>query len=281
MNFEYEKKFSLESIKKSDVITHPFNHVFIENILSPDLYSKLVDKCKNFKKPNIVQNRNQDSNKFMNTRYNFASSRDDDEVITIFKQIFEDKDIKQELFSKFFVNPSKFIKNMKIHEKEFEVVFTSKDKFQNIHVDIPSKFLSLVFYLPEVSTPFELSEQNIQNNSTILYDKLINPVYSAKYKSNSVCIFAPHFYSYHGFDTTIERTAIVLFYIDEKLLNEHDSKIGEVDRRRLKRKETDFKTFKNNIFQKLKEYPLIEYKNKQLDEIMTECKINAPNGRDL
>ena len=71
----------------------------------------------------------------------------------------------------------------------------------------------------------------------------------------------------------------MLFYIDEKLLNEHDSKIAEVDRQ--KRKEIDFKTFKNNILLKLKEFPLIEYKDKNLEEIMSDCKINAPNGRVL
>ena len=277
MNFEEQKKYTLESIKKSDILKEPFHHLFIENILSPELYSKIIDKCKYFKNPDIIQNRNQDSSKFMNRRYNFANLNDD--VIVLFKQIFEDEDVKQALFSKFFVNTSKFLKNMKVHTKEFEVVFTEKDRFQNIHVDIPPKFLSLVFYLPEVSTPFELSDTEIANNSTVLYDKSMNPVHSAKYKPNSVCVFAPHFYSYHGFATTIERTAIVLFYIDEKFLVEHDSKIAEVDRR--KRKETDFKTFKNNILYKLKEFPLIEFKDQNLEEIMKECKINAPNGRVL
>jgi len=275
MNFDEQKRYSLESIKKSDIIKEPFFHVFIENILSPELYSNIIEKCKTFKNPNVVQNRNQDSNIFMNRRYNFTDSND--EIILLFKQIFEDADIKQALFSKFFVNSSTFLKNIKLHDKEFEVVFTEKNRFQNIHVDIPSKFLSLVFYLPEVSTPFELSESEIANNSTVLYDKSMNPVHSAKYKSNSVCVFAPHFYSYHGFATTIERTAIVLFYIDEKLLNEHDSKIAEVDRQ--KRKEIDFKTFKNNILLKLKEFHLIEYKDKNLEEIMSDCKINSPNGR--
>jgi len=277
MNFDEQKRYSLESIKKSDIIKEPFFNVFIENILSPELYSHIIEKCKTFKNPNVVQNRNQDSNIFMNRRYNFTDSND--EIILLFKQIFEDADIKQALFSKFFVNSSTFLKNIKLHDKEFEVVFTEKNRFQNIHVDIPSKFLSLVFYLPEVSTPFELSESEIANNSTVLYDKSMNPVHSAKYKSNSVCVFAPHFYSYHGFATTIERTAIVLFYIDEKLLNEHDSKIAEVDRQ--KRKEIDFKTFKNNILLKLKEFPLIEYKDENLEEIMSDCKINAPNGRVL
>lgn len=275
MNFEEQKKYTLNSITKSDIFKEPFFHLFVENILSPELYLNLIEKCNIFKNSEFVQNRNQDSNAFMNKRCNFTDSNDD--VILLFKQIFEDCEIKYALFSKFYTDPSKFLKNMKIHNKEFEVVFTEKNRFQNIHVDVPSKFLSLVFYLPEVSTPFELSDSEIANNSTILYDKTMNPVYSAKYKTNSVCVFAPHFYSYHGFKTTIERTAIVLFYVDEKLLDEHDLKIAEANRR--KRRDLDFKTFKNNILEKLKVYPLIEYKDKCIEEIMKDCKINSQNGR--
>jgi hypothetical protein len=276
MNFETEKEITLNAIKNSFVISEPFNHVFIENILSTELYRKLLETCKHYKSPNMIQIRNQDSNKFFNRRYNFTNSVDD--TVLIFKKIFSDKDIKMELLSKFFVNPVSFIDNIKIHEKEFEVVFTEKDKFQNIHVDIPSKFLSLVFYLPEIASE-SLTDDDMEKNSTVLYDETMKPYYSAKYKSNSVCVFAPHFYSYHGFSTTIERTAIVLFYIDEKLLDEHDEKIAEAHRR--KRKENDFETFKNNIFEKLNKFELIEYKNKNLEEIMKRCKINAPNGRVL
>ena len=46
MNFEEQKKYTLESIKKSDILKEPFHHLFIENILSPELYSKIIDKCK-------------------------------------------------------------------------------------------------------------------------------------------------------------------------------------------------------------------------------------------
>lgn len=274
MDFETEKEITLNAIKNSLVLSEPFNHVFIENILSPELYFMLIERCKNFKNPEMIQVRNQDSNKFLNNRYNFTNSKDD--IILMLKQIFSDNEIKMELLSKFFINPVSFIDNIKIHEKEFEVVFTEKDKFQNIHVDIPSKFVSLVFYLPEIASE-SLTDDDMEKNSTVLYDETMKPYYSAKYKSNSVCAFAPHFYSYHGFSTTIERTAIVLFYIDEKLLNEHDEKIAEVNRR--KRKEKDFETFKNNIFEKLNKFELIEYKNKNLEEIMKRCKINAPNGR--
>ena len=140
MDFETEKEITLNAIKNSLVLSEPFNHVFIENILSPELYFMLIERCKNFKNPDMIQVRNQDSNKFLNNRYNFTNSKDD--IILMFKKIFSDKDIKMELLSKFFINPVSFIDNIKIHEKEFEVVFTEKDKFQNIHVDIPSKFVS-------------------------------------------------------------------------------------------------------------------------------------------
>ena len=33
MNFEEQKKYTLESIQKSDILKEPFHHLFIENIL--------------------------------------------------------------------------------------------------------------------------------------------------------------------------------------------------------------------------------------------------------
>ena len=87
MNFEEQKRYSLESIKKSDILKEPFFHVFIENILSPELYSHIIEKCKTFKNPNVIQNRNQDSNIFMNRRYNFTDSND--EIILLFKKFLK------------------------------------------------------------------------------------------------------------------------------------------------------------------------------------------------
>lgn len=75
MDFETEKEITLNAIKNSLVLSEPFNYVFIENILSPELYFMLIERCKNFKNPEMIQVRNQDSNKFLNNRYNFTNSK--------------------------------------------------------------------------------------------------------------------------------------------------------------------------------------------------------------
>jgi len=134
--------------------------------------------------------------------------------------------------------------------------------------------VSFVFYIPESD---ELKDDDTLKNSTVLYDKNLNPCYKAKYIPNSVCIFAPHFYSYHGFDTTIERTALVMFYINEKLFDEYAENVAKIHRKLgFDRK---FLSFKTNICDKLTKFPLLEYRDKSITDEMRNCKINGENGR--
>lgn len=75
-------------------------------------------------------------------------------------------------------------------------------------------------------------------------------------------------------------TEVVEMLINAKAkVNIQNNKLETAHRR--KRKEKDFETFKNNIFEKLNKFELTEYKNENLKEIMKRCKINAPNGRVL
>lgn len=259
------KEYTLNKINEAKVGEEPFYHMYIEDILHEDLYKALKEKSDYYNNSRYLTTRLQDNKSFVNNRYSIAYSKDS--VLKTFYNLFSDKDIKLALLSKFFVNPDKFINSISVFKEELEFVYTKGAKFQNIHVDIPSKYISTVFYFPDTI----LSEQEQLDNGTILYNKDIQPIQKSKYKPNSVCIFAQHFYSYHGFNTTIDRNSLVLFYVN------NDTIIRDLQPTTTSLKErTDFK---NSIFDKLREYPLIEYKNKNLRNEYDMCKINSNKGR--
>ena len=257
IDLEREKRHIINTIQTNKVNETPFYHLFVENIFSDDFYSILESRCKTYKlQEEHLKERNQDSQEFTNTSMPIMSIYEKDEIFQGIKTIFESKDVKNELLSKFFVNPSSFVNNISIHENEFEVVFTSANKKQDIHTDIPSKYLSFVFYIPLNS--FNLTEEDVYKNATILYDTNLNPCYRAKYVKNSVCIFAPHYYSYHGFDTTIERCALVMFYINAHENKNHEKQEGHLNRGK------HIHDFKKNILEKLQKKKLIEYETKDI-----------------
>jgi hypothetical protein len=258
----------LKSIDNSKIIEFPFYHLYIENIFSDEFYEQLKEKCNN---PEKIDTRGQDNKNFTNSRFSIFNSQDP--ILKKVKDIFENEKVKLSLSSKFFEYPEYVVKNISLHKDEFEFVYTEENKFQNIHTDIPSKFLSLVFYFPDES--INLSEQDELDNGTILYDNNLNPIKSAKYKKNSVCVFAPSLHSYHGFNTTIKRTALVMFYINNDLHVKYEKNVNSV----LQTKQNRIKMFKFNIFNKLQSFPLIEYKFLSLDEKFKNCKINEEKGR--
>jgi hypothetical protein len=77
-----------------------------------------------------------------------------------------------------------------------------------------------------------------------MYDKNMIPFKNAKYKSNSVCIFAQSFHSISWFSPTIERTALVMFYINKELHEKYEKTIGMV----YQSKENRIKAFKKEYF---------------------------------
>lgn len=259
------KSHILKKINDSIVDEIPFSHMYIEDILPIELYNKIKEKNNLYNNPKYIQARHQDNKNFVNNKFSLTYSNDPD--LKSFCELFSDKDIKLAFLQKFFVNPDKFVNNISIFKEECEFVYTPSNKTQDIHVDIPSKYISLVFYLPDDI----LSEEEQYNNSTILYDSNMKPVKKAKYLPNSVCVFAQHFYSYHGFDTTVDRNALVMFYVNNTILNE--------DLRATENTEFERKKFKDNILQKMKNHPLKEYQGKDLMKIYNNCKINANKGR--
>ena len=267
--FKNYKDYTLNRIEKAQLGLDPYNHCYIEEILHPDFYTKLKLKCFKFRESNMTQNRIQDSKEYVNSRCNLIGMDDSD--INMVTSLFSDFDIKRAFLNKFYLTVSpELVESIKIHE-EYEFVYTQMNRIQNIHTDIPPKFLSFVFYFPE-KIP---SEEDMRNNSTVLYDKSLSPHYPAKYKDNSVCIFAQHFNSYHGFDTISDRTALVMFYVNDAFLNRFKKSYSISNLKR----EMDF--FKKVTEERLIKYPLREYnlKNYELSIEKNKCRINAPDGR--
>ncbi|MDP9105647.1 MAG: hypothetical protein M3N49_06910 [Candidatus Eremiobacteraeota bacterium] len=261
----------LSRIEQTAVAQRPFAHAFIEDVFPDDVYDAVHAHMVSLKHSDRVQDRDQDNPAFTNRRYNLFDSTD--EVVQCVRAVFSDPDVKHALLRKFYLAPlSELAGAVSIHH-EFEYVFTKAGRFQNIHVDIPPKFLSFVFYVPERPAP--AAEEG--RNGTILYDKSLAPHYGARFRKNSVCIFAPHYYSYHGFSSTIDRDALVMFYVDEAALAEWQHL------RRQRDEQPPFDDVLDAIERKLRRFPLIEYgrSEQRLLEERSGCRVNAPQGRVL
>jgi len=270
-NFLELKDHILNKIENTDINELPYYNLYIQNIFSDDFYLLLKEKMLFYKKNKPLEDRNWDSPDFINKMFKLENISDN--IIMTVKKLFDDNDIKKALLKKFYVDYNHY--NEICFNKDMQFVYTKKDKVQQIHTDIPEQFISLIFYLPET----DLNEEEQLNNGTITYDKDLKPNKIAKYKANSLFCFAPHFYSYHGFSTTIDNRNILLFFYSNKLMLQKF--YGNVDN---KNGYLNPDNFKNRIEEKIIKYPLIEYtKNCNfLDKLQQEknnCKINDKNGR--
>ena len=265
--FELYKAHILSKINQGQTDHEPFYHMFIEGIFPDELYESIKKRVFYYKYSGDAQDRHQDSKNFVNSKYNLMNN-DDPETKYIFS-LFSDPEIKTALLKKFYLDPDPELeKSLQIH-KEFEYMYTAKDRFQNIHIDIPPKFLSFVFYFPEE----EVSEEEEHSNATILYGKDLKPRHKARYKSNSLCSFASHYYSYHGFSSTIDRTVLVMFYINKEFKAKWIALRSQ--------EKAPFNEFRDMFQERLEKYPLIEYESgreKILDE-KVNCRVNAAKGR--
>lgn len=256
----------LKRVTEAKIGEKPFYHTFIDGIFPDDFYEALHAHMISHKHGDQIQARLQDNPKFVNRRFNLVDNQD--LIVRQFRAIFNDDEIRRVLFDKFYVNKNEDLSKIKIH-KEFEYVFCEPDRFQNIHVDISPKFMSFVFYIPEGEVTPEAEERN----ATVLYDKDLKPQYAARFRRNSVCIFVPHFYSYHGFSSTIERDVLVMFYVQSDEMKNW-KRIHNYDK-------PPFNRVLDVIESKLHSHPLIEY-GADPTRIAAEraaCRINRPNGR--
>lgn len=264
--FKRLKMHVLTRIRRAEASFQPFGHMFVASVFPAAFYREVRDHLQACKAGANVQARLQDSSEYVNRRFNLVG--DESPTTCKLRAIFSDPEVLVALAAKFYLEPVGVAERLRIH-KEFEYMFTAAGRMQNIHTDIPPKFLSLVFYIPQD----ELSEEEELRNATILYGKDLKPAYKARYRPNSVCVFAPHFYSYHGFATTVERDSLVIFYVDPDLLTQwRKATAGE---------EAPYEATRSLIEQKLKAHPLIEYGGDQsrIAVEKAECLINAPNGR--
>ncbi len=258
----------LDRLTNTAIGKEPFYHSYIENIFPQDYYDALRANMLSYKHSDKVQERLQDNKAFVNRRYNLVDCPD--LVVRQFHAIFSDPEIKKAILSKYYIEATPdLIDGTRIHE-EFEFVFCEADRFQNIHVDIPPKVASFVFYIPEQQ---ELTEEEEIQNATILYGKDLKPKYGARFRPNSVCSFVSHFYSYHGFASKTERDVLVMFYVHKGEF-EHWKKARKNDK-------PPYTGVLEAIEAKINRLPLIEY-GKDPAKIQAEkeaCQINAPKGR--
>lgn len=265
-------KHVLIQIQNTEIGKYPFYNLYIENIFPLDFYERLKSSMLYYKYNSILQDRNWDNPYFMNKKLSLKDL--DDREINIVKYIFDDYRIKKAFIEKFYLRDDFIDEIVFIHDLQF--VFTEKFKFQRIHTDIPAQFVSVVFYLPEE----EIDKEEESNNGTILYDKDLNPVKVSKFIGNSVSCFAPHFYSYHGFNTTINnRNTMLFFYAQKDLIKRF------YDNSKNQNGEQNVPEFKDVIQYKISKYRLIEYDADDsifLTKLVKEksnCRINTLNGR--
>jgi hypothetical protein len=261
------KHHVLTRIADTPIGRAPFWHLFIDRVLPAELYEGLRARMLHHKHGTEVQDRLQDNAAFVNRRYSLVQCADP-EVVEL-RAVFADPEVKTALLRSFYAHATRELEQaLKIHE-EFEFVYTAAGRFQNIHLDIPPKFLSFVFYLPERAvTPAEE-----ERNATVLYDKTLTPCYAAKFRANSVCVFAPHFYTYHGFASTIDRDVLVMFYVSERE-QANWARARELDT-------PPFVSLRDAIESKLQAHPLLEYGSDRtrIAEERAQCLVNAPKGR--
>lgn len=269
LSFSDAKSHILSRLHEIEPGSTPYRHLYIEEIFPSALYKALKDRAVQYHRSDGLQPRVQDNKAFVNAKYSLK--RDQSPDVSLVRDIFSDREVKEAFLERFYLRDiPDLAESLRIHD-EFQFTFTAANRFQNIHVDIPPKYLSFVFYLPDEP----LDDEAQGRNATILYDKKLAPKFHAKYKSNSVCVFAPHFYTYHGFSTTIERPALVLFYVNEQELKAWDrnQKAGA--------DAPPFEAYKDATQEKLLRHPLREYGD-QLERLTAErdhCLVNAPLGR--
>jgi Capsular polysaccharide synthesis protein len=261
------KQYTIRAIESTVPGEKPFRHLYIEHVLPHVLYTAVRSRMFQHKYNSALLDRTQDSDQFVNKRFSLVKNEDIE--TQYLRAIFSDNAVKSAFLQHFFLDVTpEFAASLEIHT-EFEYMYTAAGRSQNIHVDIPPKFLSFVFYFPE----FEVDTDAERLNATVFYDKHLNPQYVARYRPNSLCVFAPHFYSYHGFASTIDREVLVMFYVNAAEMNHW------VETRNIE--SPPFQAIRKAIDDKLRRFSLIEYglDPVKLDIERRDCLINAPRGR--
>ena len=189
----------------------PYFHLAIDELLPPDLYDGLRRLMEQLKKSGTQADRRQDSPLYVTRRSPLYESANPHAMHL--RRIFDDPDVIRAFLSRFYLQPDDLVGRLSILDREFEFTHSEPARFQNVHCDLPSKYLSFVIYFPQDG----ITEEQERDNATVLYDRDVNPVHAVRFRQNSSVCFASHFRSYHGFSTTISRDALVMFIVDRTL----------------------------------------------------------------
>ena len=271
MTFTEIRNHVLNKIETTDINIYPFYNLYVENIFPNDFYQLLKDRMLYYKYNENLQDRNWDNPIFMNKKFSLKDINDYE--VDMVREVFDDSEIKNAIMKKFYYG--NHLDEM-VFNHDLQFVFTDEGRFQRIHTDIPAQFISVNFYMPED----ELTEQEELDNGTILYDKGLNPCKVSKFIPNSVSFVAPHFYSYHGFNTTVKNRNTLLFFYAQKYLIKRF-----YDNSKNQNEEQNPDKFKDVIQWKLSKYRLIEYGSDDLEFLTklikekSDCKVNTLNGR--
>ncbi|MEI7622308.1 MAG: hypothetical protein WCJ88_02015 [Actinomycetes bacterium] len=261
----------LEVGRQTPLGEHPFHHLYFEKVLPHDLYDGLRRLMLAKKNSPTLTHRQQDSPLYTTPRFPLHDSTNIH--VLYLRAIFSDPEVLGTFASRFYSNSDgEFARSLSIHEKEFEFTFCEPDRFQNIHVDIPPKYLSFVLYFPEG----DLNPEQEDRNGTVLYDSELKPVYSARYRANAGVCFAPHFSSYHGFSTTIPRDALVMFLVNRAEQEAWEQTLPSSE-------PPPFTHWGNCIENKLLATPLREFGASPdvIAHARAASRVNAPEGRVL
>lgn len=254
----------LEKIAATPPGTEPFRHLYVEEILPNDFYEALRAHMLAAK-----ADRRQANPWKATARFNLMKCQDP--VISSFRAVFSDREVITALAEKFYMDPSAVVENGLVIHKRFEYMFTRAGRSQTIHVDIPPKYISLVFYIPQGSA---LNEDEELRNATMFYGDDLEPRPCLRFIDKTACVFAPHFRSYHGYASTVDRDVLVMFYSNPAELEKYE------EMRSTQGDAPPFEAVRDLIEDKLRRHPLIEFGRDEavLRREREACRINAPQG---
>ena len=261
------KAHLLAAIDASSMNVEPFWNLEVHDMLHPELFAQLDDVRRKRRRGRGATMRREYDDVGM-TRYSFL--RAPEPSVRHLRLLFQDEDVKRAILKRFFVTvPQTLLDDIAIWDEAFEFTFSPPGKIQDMHIDWPTKFVSIVIYFPEA----ELSETEQLANATMVYDRHLVSQPRARFAANRGMMFAPHFESYHGFSTTRDRDALLIFLLNTRIMAAWETAAIEAEG-------PPFPRFMDIVQRKMEEYPMREFPSLADVEASRErSKVNMSLGR--
>lgn len=261
----------IDVARRTPLGREPFAHLYLEDVLPPDLFTGLHELMLAKLSSGALLGRPQDNPLYTNRR--FPLYRSTNIHALYLRALFSDTAVVEAFTERFYLDRvADLARSLSIFDGEFEFAYSDPGRFQNIHVDIPPKYLSFVLYFPDS----DLTAEQEVANGTLLYDAEMRPVRSAQYRPNSGVCFAPHFATYHGFSTTMTRQVLVIFLVNRNEMTAWNAT-------KPKEEEPPFTHWGDCIEQKMLAHPLREFGTSPsvIARARASSRVNAPEGRVL